>query len=210
MSNGSSVTILGRSVLAIHGGAPVRKTRMPPRLALGEGEVRMIEEAVAFYRGQQIDPGYQGHFEKLYTDAFVAAMNGGYADALATGTSALFVALAALDLPEGSEVLVSPVTDPGTLSAIVLNRLRPRLMDSKPGSYNVGVEQFVTRVTAQTKAAVIVHSIGQACEIDQIAEAAKSAGIRIVEDCSQSHGATLRGRRSCSSRRTRRPNAAPP
>lgn len=194
MTGGSSRSVAGESVLAIHGGEPVRKSRMPPRLALGEGEVRMIEEAVAFYRGKQIDPGYQGYFEKLYTDAFVATMGGGHADAVATGTSALFIALAALDLPEGSEVLVSPVTDPGTLSAVILNRLKPRLMDSKPGSYNVGVDQFLARVTPQTKAAVIVHSIGQACEIDQIAEAARQAGIRIVEDCSQSHGATLRGR----------------
>ena len=76
---------------------------MPPRLALGDGEVRLIQEALAFYRAQQTDPGYQGHFEKLYTDGFVALMGGGYADAVATGTAALFVAIAALDLPRAAK-----------------------------------------------------------------------------------------------------------
>ena len=59
----------------------------------------MIHEVVAHYRRAQVDPGYQGTFEKIYTDAFVKLMGGGYADAVATGTSSLYVAVAALDLP---------------------------------------------------------------------------------------------------------------
>jgi perosamine synthetase len=182
------------SVLAVHGGAPVRKDPMPPRLALGEAEVKMIEEAVAFYRGQGLDPGYQGHFEKHYTDAFVAMMDGGYADAVATGTSALFVAIAALDLPEASEVLVSPITDPGALAAIILNRHRPRLMDAAVDSFNVDVEQLVARVTPATRAVVVVHALGRACEIEPIVLAAHQRGLRVLEDCSQSHGAKVGGR----------------
>src|SRR5947207_15333614 len=122
--------------LAMFGGEPVRRERMPPRLALGDDEVRMIEQVVAYYRESEVDPGYHGPFEKLYTDAFVEMMGGGYADAVATGTASLFVALAALDLPKGSEVLVSPITDPGSLSAIIFNGLKPRLCDSKPDNYN--------------------------------------------------------------------------
>ena len=133
--------------LAIYGGDPVRKTPMPPRLALGEDERRMVIEVLDHYAERKVDPGYQGTFEKIYTDAFVDMMGGGYADAVATGTSALYVAVAALDLPKGSEVLVSPITDPGTLAAIVLNGLKPRLMDSKPDSYNVGPEQLAQRIT---------------------------------------------------------------
>ena len=128
--------------LAIHGGEPVRKTPMPPRLALGDAEAAMVNRVLEHYRQRQVDPGYQGVFEKRYTDLFVEMMGGGYADAVATGTASLYVALAALDLPKGSEVLVSPITDPGSLAAIVLNGLKPRLMDSMPGSYNVGPEEF--------------------------------------------------------------------
>jgi perosamine synthetase len=180
--------------LALHGGTPLRKDPMPPRLALGEAETRMIDEAVAFYRGQGLDPGYQGHFEKHYTDAFVALMDGGYADAVATGTSALFVGIAALDLPEGSEILVSPITDPGSLAAVVLNRHRPRLMDSRAGSFNVDVEQFLARVTPATRAAMVVHSMGRACDVEPIVRAAHERGIRVLEDCSQSHAAKVGGR----------------
>jgi perosamine synthetase len=180
--------------LAIHGGERLRKTPMPARLALGEDELRMVQEVIDYYRERKVDPGYQGVFEKLYTDEFVAMMGGGYADAVATGTSALYIAVAALELPKGSEVLVSPITDPGTLAAIVLNGLTPRVVDSKPGSYNVGLQQFVERIAPNVTAAVIVHSAGQACEIDRIAEAAHARGIKIVEDCSQSQWAKVRGR----------------
>lgn len=184
----------GKPRLAIHGGRPVRKEPMPPRLALGDAELKMIQECLSYYREQKTDPGYQGPFEKMYTDAFVAMMGGGYADAVATGTSALYIAVAALNLPKGSEVLVSPITDPGTLSAIILNGLKPRLMDSKPDSYNIGVKQFVERVTDTVSAAVVVHAAGQASEIDKIVAEAHARGIKVVEDCSQAHGARLAGR----------------
>jgi len=180
--------------LAIHGGKPVRQEPMPPRMALGEAEIKMLEQSIAYYRERKADPGYQGSFEKMYTDMFVEMMGGGYADAVATGTAALYVAIAALDLPKGSEVLVSPITDPGTLSAIILNGLKPRLMDSKPDSYNIGVKEFVDRITLAVKGAVVVHSIGQACEIDKIVAEAHAHGIKVLEDCSQAHGAKVMGR----------------
>jgi dTDP-4-amino-4,6-dideoxygalactose transaminase len=180
--------------LAIHGGERLRKTPMPARLALGEDEARMIQQVIDYYRERKVDPGYQGAFEKVYTDEFARLMGGGYADAVATGTSALYISVAALDLPKGSEVLVSPITDPGTLAAIVHNGLKPRLVDSKPGSYNVGLAQFVERITENVTGAILVHSAGQACEIDKIVAAAHERGIKVVEDCAQSHWAKLRGR----------------
>lgn len=183
-----------KTKLAIHGGEAVRKEPMPPRMALGEKELKMLEQAIAYYRERKSDPGYQGPFEKMYTDAFVAMMGGGYADAVATGTAALYVAIAALDLPKGSEVLVSPITDPGTLSAIILNGLKPRLMDSKVDSYNVGVKEFGERITPAVTGAVVVHAIGQACAIDKIVAEGHARGIRVVEDCSQAHGAKVMGR----------------
>jgi perosamine synthetase len=180
--------------LAIHGGEPVRSRRMPPRLALGDDETRMIQQVIAYYREHEIDPGYQGPFEKLYTDAFVAMMGGGYADAVATGTASLFVALAALDLPKDSEVLISPITDPGSLSAIILNGLKPKLCDSKPGSYNIGVDEVLARLTPEVSAICLVHAAGQAAEADKIVAAAHACGVRVLEDPSQAHGAKIIGR----------------
>lgn len=183
------------SSLAIEGGQPVRPYPMPARVALGADEERMISECLTYYRMRQEDPGYQGIFEKRYCDAFAAFQGGGYADAVATGTVAVFLALAALDLPRGAEVICSPITDPGTLSAIILNGLVPRLADTAPGSYNMGVEQFRDRITPNVKAAVVVHSLGRPADIEAIAACALLHNIRVVEDCSQSHGARIGGRR---------------
>jgi perosamine synthetase len=179
--------------LAIEGGHPVRGWPMPPRCALGKAEAEALQEAVAYYSDKKVDPGYQGIFENRYTDAFVGFMGGGYADAVATGTAALYIAIAALRLPRGSEVIVSPVTDPGCLSAIVLNGLIPRLADSAPGSFNLGVEQFIARVTPNVRAVMVVHSLGRAADISGLASAARERGILVIEDCSQSHGARVGG-----------------
>jgi dTDP-4-amino-4,6-dideoxygalactose transaminase len=180
--------------LAIAGGKPVRARPMPPRFALGEAEIALIHEAIAHYQEKKVDPGYQGVFEKRYTDAFVKFMGAGYADAVATGTASLYVAIAALGLPPGSEVIVSPITDPGTLSAIVLNRLVPRVADSEPGTYNMGPEQFAARVTPNTRAVMLVHSLGRAADVVGVVNEAHARDIRVIEDCSQSHGARVKGR----------------
>ena len=180
--------------LAIHGGDPVRRDPMPPRFALGEGERASVLKALDHYRERNADPGYQGHFEELYCQAFTDFMGGGHADAVATGTAAVFVAIAALGLKAGSEVLVSPITDPGTLNAIILNGLVPRLLDSRSDSYNIGLEQLQDRVTPHSKALVAVHLAGRAiADIAEIAATCRGRGMKVVEDCSQAHGASAGG-----------------
>lgn len=178
----------------MHGGARVRSVPMPPRLAISEAEEAKVLEVMAYYRERNLDPGYQGKFEERYCRAFADKMGGGYADAVATGTASLFVAIAALDLPKGSEVLVSPITDPGSLSAIIMNGLVPRLIDSMPSSYNIGTEQVVRRITPETSAIMIVHAAGQAAAADLISAEARARGIKVIEDCSQSHFATCAGK----------------
>lgn len=180
--------------LKIDGGTPVRNSPMPRRLAMGEAEIAMLNEALSAYRAEGLDPGYQGVFEKRYTDDFVAMMGGGYADAVATGTASIWLAVAALDLPKGSEVIVSPITDPGSLAAITMNGLKPRLADAKAGSYNMGSEQVAARLGPNVSAVMAVHASGQATDIDKIVEVAHARGLKVIEDCSQSHGARVNGR----------------
>jgi perosamine synthetase len=185
-----------KSDLAIFGGKKVRPKRMPMRCAFGLRELQQIKKVFSVYKDKGVDFGYQGEFEKEYTDAFVRFQGGeGFADAVSTGSAALFIAISALQLEPGSHVLVSPVTDPGTLSAITLNGFVPVLMDSMPGSFNVGLEQFLSRVTGRTKALVLVHIAGKAAPVDEICAAAKARDIKVVEDCSQAHGARCKGRR---------------
>ena len=180
--------------LAISGGRPHRNTPMPARLAFGQDEELMLAKVIKYYRDRNLDPGYQDYFEEKYCDDFSRFIGGGYADAVATGTAALYVAIAALNLPKGSEILVSPITDPGTLSAVILNGHIPRLVDSKPGSYNIDSIQLEKRITPKTRAAIIVHSVGIPVEMEKIMEIATNKTIKVVEDCSQSHGATIRQR----------------
>lgn len=181
-------------VLAAHGGAPVRTDPMPPRMAFGADELAMVQDVFRYYGEKMVDPGYQGHFEQAYCQAFCETLGGGYADAVATGTAAVYVAVAALGLPAGSEVLVSPITDPGSVNAIIHAGMKPKLVDSAPGLFNVGPEQVAARIGPNTRAAVIVHSAGQAAEIDAIAKVCLDHGVRLVEDCSQAHMARWKGR----------------
>lgn len=180
---------------AAAGGEPVRREGMPARHAIGAAERAMVNLVLDYYNERGLDPGYQGYFEEQYCALFVEMMGGGYADAVATGTASLYIALAALNLPAGSEVLVSPITDPGSLSAIILNGLAPRLIDSQPHSYNVSLAEIEPRVTSNVSCIFIVHSIGKAVDIEPITVFAKSRGIRVLEDCSQSHGALRNGKR---------------
>jgi dTDP-4-amino-4,6-dideoxygalactose transaminase len=162
---------------------------------MGDGERALIAEALDYYRDRNLDPGYQDHFEARYCSAFTNMMGGGYADAVATGTAALYVALATLDLPRNGEVIVSPITDPGTLSAIILRGLRPRLADSMPGSYNVGPDQVSAEFSGATACVLVVHNAGQAAPITEIVARAQARGIPVLEDCSQAHGASYAGQR---------------
>jgi len=185
-----------KSKLALYGGVKVRQKKMPPRKAFDDSDLKAIKAAFKYYAGKGLDFGYQGRYEQLYTDAFVKYLGAaGYCDAVNSGTSALYVALAALRLEPGSQVLVSPVTDPGTINAIILNQLRPVLADSSLDSFSIGAEEYEARLSDKIKAAVIVHIGGKAAPIDKIRGLSKSRGIYLIEDCSQAHGAKISGKK---------------
>jgi perosamine synthetase len=189
------VTTSGTETLALHGGDPVRTEPMPPRLAfIGEEDMRVLDGFLEHYRARRQDFGYQDTYERRYSEAFVRSLGvPGFADAVSTGTAALYVAVAAMQLPPGSRVLVSPITDPGTLSAIILNRLVPVLIDSAPNTPNAAAEQVAERVSPDTAAIVLVHAAGKAAEVGPIAALAREQGILLLEDCSQAHGARSHG-----------------
>ena len=183
-----------KSQLAIDGGRPIRSQPMPPRLALGQAENTLIGEALEHYRVNSTDPGYQGLFESRYCTKFCDMMGGGYADAVATGTAAVYISLAALHLPRGSEVLVSPITDPGTISAIILHGFVPRLLDTGLCSYNVNADETERRVTSSTSCVLVVHNLGVPADIISISAVTEASNLKLLEDCSQSHGSTISSR----------------
>ena len=183
-----------RSELNINGKTPLINNNMPFRGAFGVEEEAILQEAIRYYRDNQVDPPYDGIYEKKFCSDFSNFMGGGYADAVSSGTAACFIAIAALNLPKGSDVLISPVTDSGPLNSIIMLGLKPILMDSSPNSYNIGVEQFLERITPNTSAVFVVHSAGEPVAIDEITKVARQKGIKIVEDCSQAPGAICCGK----------------
>lgn len=163
----------------------MKKYKFPPRNALGFNEIKSINRVISYYKKVKLDPAYDGVFEKKLCNQFSNMMGGGYTDACSSGTAAAFIAISALNLKKGSEVLISPVTDSGPLNALILLGLKPKLIDSYPNSYNVSLKQFLKRVSKSTKAAIIMHIGGETSQIYEICKEAKKKKIKIIEDCSQ-------------------------
>jgi perosamine synthetase len=190
--NGKSKSM---ETLAIFGGDKVRRSPMPARKAFGPDEIAAVNEAITYYNESESDPPYQGKFEQSFCEAYVELMGGGYADAVATGTGSVFVALEALQLPRGSEVIISPFCDAGPFNCILYLGCVPVVADAAPDSYNAGVEQFVDKITEKTNAIIAVHSAGDPLEIDRLVEEMHQKGIKVLEDCSQSPGALFKEQR---------------
>ena len=183
----------GTHALARDGGVPVRTTPMPARRAVGERERAMVLATLDHYAAVGQDLPYHGHFETAFRDAYADFMGGGHAWVVATGTGSVYVALAALDLPPGSEVVISPVTDAGPLNCILALGLVPVVADAAPGSYNLGVEQLAQAISPRTSGLLAVHCAGEPLEIGPIVALARRHGIRVLEDCSQAPAARWQG-----------------
>ena len=169
---------------------------MPPRRAIGDNEREMLQQMLDYYAAKGLDPEYDGLFENQYCKTLVEYMRGGFADAVCSGTAAVYVAIQALELPRGAEIIVSPITDPGSVNPIIVAGHKPVLADSRPNHYNVDADSVFDRVSDKTAAMVLVHSAGQPIsDIEEIASEAHARGIRVVEDCAQSTGGEVVGKK---------------
>jgi dTDP-4-amino-4,6-dideoxygalactose transaminase len=169
---------------------------LPTRFAYGEDEIQAISNVIEYYKSKNEDPGYQGYYEEKFCQEFSIFQGGGYSDAVSTGTAAIFVALQALQLPKGSDILISPVTDSGPLNCIIMLGFNPVVIDSAKNSYNIDLEQFQKRVTPNTSALLLVHTGGEPVEDTKIIiKEANKLGIKVLEDCSQATGAVIDGER---------------
>lgn len=180
---------------AIDGGPKIRQAPLPVRKLFGDEERRAVLALLdgAAAEGSHV-MGYNGEQEKAYCDAFAAQMGGGYADGVNSGSTALFVALSALELPHLSEVVVPPITDPGGVMPVAMAGCVPVAADASPHGFNVGPREVEAVLTPRTRAIVLAHITGIPIDVDPIVEMARTRGIAVVEDCAQAHGARSRGR----------------
>ena len=107
----------------------------------------------------------------------------------ANGTDALQIALMALGLKPGDEVIVPAFTYVATAEVIALLQLKPVMVDVEPGTFNITAEILEQAITPRTKAVVPVHLFGQSCDMEPIMEVARKHGIYVVEDNAQAIGA---------------------
>ena len=180
--------------LAVDGGTPAVNFPLKPRFHFGEEEQQAVDRLFAQAIATGNAPGYNGVEETSFGKEFAAYLGGGYVDGVNSGTNAVFVALRALDLPPFSEVIVGPITDPGGIMPIVMLNCIPVVADSEPGSFNAGPKEVEACITPRTSAILIPHIGGAPADIKGIMRVARKHKLPVVEDCAQSHGATVDGK----------------
>jgi len=118
-----------------------------------------------------------------------------YCVGVANGLDALRISLMSLDLPPASEVLVPSNTYIATILAIVQEGLTPILIEPSLASYNIDPTKLERGINSKTRAIIVTHLYGKACEMDRIAKIAKENELTIIEDCAQAHGASYNDRK---------------
>ena len=145
----------------------------------------LLSNKVNYWTGQECR-----QFEK----EFAAWAQTDYAVALANGTVALDVALKALGVGRGDEVVVTPRTFLASASCIVNAGAVPVFADVDRDSQNITAETIHAVLSPRTRAIICVHLAGWPCDMDPIMELAAQHGLKVIEDCAQAHGARYKGR----------------
>ncbi|WP_090143131.1 DegT/DnrJ/EryC1/StrS aminotransferase family protein [Limnohabitans sp. DM1] len=137
---------------------------------------------------------WTGTETREFEKEFAAWCGTAYAVALANGTLALDVALKALGVGPGDEVVVTPRTFIASISCVVNAGAVPVFADVEADSGNVSARTIAAVLSPRTKAVVCVHLAGWPCDMDPIMALAAERGFKVIEDCAQAHGARYKGR----------------
>jgi dTDP-4-amino-4,6-dideoxygalactose transaminase len=137
---------------------------------------------------------WTGNECREFEKEFAAWVGTCYSVALANGTLALDVALKALGIGPGDEVVVTPRTFIASVSCVVNAGAMPVFADIEVDSGNISARTIAAVLTTRTKAVICVHLGGWPCDMDPIMELAKQHGLFVIEDCAQAHGARYKGR----------------
>ncbi|WP_037545902.1 DegT/DnrJ/EryC1/StrS family aminotransferase [Stappia stellulata] len=182
--------------LAIDGGDPVRTAPLPWELPgahwIGEEERELVDRVVRAqspFRFYGPDPQ---HMVETLEREWCAAYGHGNALAVSSGTAALSIALSALEVGPGDEVLVAGYMWVSCLSAIVRAGAIPRLVDIDD-TFCMDPADLERKINARSRAILLVHMSGAPGRVAEIAEIARSRGVRLIEDCAQAAGASQNG-----------------
>lgn len=166
-------------------GTRMRKGRKP----YGSEELNLIAKALISQNLFSIGGKMISKLEQEFAQTYDVP----YAVASTSGTAAIHVALGALDLSPGDEVITAPVTDMGTIAPILLQNTIPVFADIDE-TYNMDPEDVERKITSRTRAIIAVHLFGNPCDLDAIAAVAKRHSIPLIEDCAQAHLTKYKGK----------------
>ena len=137
----------------------------------------------------------EGEEDKAFEQAFADYCGVRYAIGVGNGLDALMLALKALGVGEGDEVIVPSNTYIATALAATYVGAKPVFVEPCIDTFNINPDLIEEKITDKTKAIMPVHLYGQACDMDPIMEIARKHNLFVVEDCAQAHGATYKGKR---------------
>jgi dTDP-4-amino-4,6-dideoxygalactose transaminase len=152
-----------------------------------------IEAVTSVLRSGKVNY-WTGQEGRLFEAEFAQSVGTKYAICLANGTVALELALQALGIGRGHEVITTCRTFIASASCIVMRGARPVCVDVDLDSQNITAETIRRAITPRTKAIIAVHLAGWPCDMDPILELAAEFGLYVIEDCAQAQGAMHKGR----------------
>ncbi|MEJ2866412.1 DegT/DnrJ/EryC1/StrS aminotransferase family protein [Actinomycetospora sp. OC33-EN08] len=176
--------------LAAAGGTPIRRTPVPAWPVFGPDEIAATTEVLASGRANY----WTGDQGRRFEAEFARWVEVEHAVAVSNGTVALELALRALGVQPGDEVIVPTATFIATASAVVAVGAVPVVVDVEPVSQCLTAELVSRAVTSRTSAVVVVHMAGWPVDVAAIRAVADRHGVRVLEDCAQAHGARIDGR----------------
>ncbi len=176
--------------LAIFGGEKVKNTPFQTGKRFGAEELLQLEEALnqntLFY--------WHGNKVKQFNEKFAKMYGVKHCVATTSGTASIHVALGALGVTEGDEVITTPISDMGSVIGILYQNAIPIFADVDPHTYNISPKSIEEKISSKTKAIVVVHLAGNPADMDEIMEIAKKYNVKVIEDCAQSYMCRYRGR----------------
>jgi len=181
--------------LALHGGSRAVPPGLPNFLSaagrtFGPEEEKLVIEALR--SGCLSRNG--GTMVKGLEKDFAAALGVRHAVACSSGTACVHLAVGALDLEPGDEVIVPPITDIGSIMPVLWQNAVPVFADVDPDTMVLDPAAVEARITPRTRAVIAVHLAGMPCPMDELIELCRRRGIVLIEDCSQAYWAEHRGR----------------
>jgi dTDP-4-amino-4,6-dideoxygalactose transaminase len=175
---------------AVAGGKPATSTPFAKAPRYGDAELAQLREAIE----QQTLFCLQGKKVKQLETEFARFCGVRYAVACSSGTAAIHAGLIACGISPGDEVIVSPVTDMGSVVPILWQGAVPVFADLDSRSYLVTPETVLAKITAKTRAVLAVHLGGVACDLKALKDVCDARHITLIEDCAQAHGCRYGGK----------------